>query len=61
MNTYAIKTTVDYYYEVEAEDEKAAEELGWHYEDYAFAGEVYSIDVDFMSSDEEDEEEETED
>lgn len=61
MNTYAIKTTVDYYFEVEAEDEAAAEELGWQYEDYAFAGEVYSISVDFMSSDEEDEEEETED
>lgn len=57
MNTYAIKTTVDYYFEVEAEDEKAAEELGWHYEDYAFGGEVYSISVDFMSSDEEDEDE----
>ena len=61
MNTYAIKTVVEYYFEVEAEDEKAAEELGWHYEDYAFGGEVYSIDVDFMSSDEEDEEGETED
>lgn len=60
MNTYAIKTTVDYYFEVEAENEQEAEELGWQYEDYAFAGEVYSIKVDLMEEDI-DEEEEPED
>jgi len=46
MPTYDIKVIVEYNYEVEAENEQEAEELGWHYEDYAFSGEVYSIDVD---------------
>lgn len=57
MNTYAIKTTVDYYYEVEAENEAEAEEAGWEYEDYAFAGEVYSIKVELMEEDIDKEEE----
>ncbi len=55
MPTFDIKVVVEYFYEVEAEDEQAAEELGWHYEDYAFSGEVYSIDVT-QTSDDEDEE-----
>jgi len=46
MPTYDIKVVVEYFYEVEADNEAEAEELGWHYEDYAFSGEVYSIDVD---------------
>ena len=46
MPKFDIKVTVDYHYEVEAENEAEAEELGWHYEDYAFSGEVYSIKVD---------------
>ena len=58
MPTYDLKVIVEYFYEVEAESEEAAEELGWHYEDYAFSGEVYSIDV---SEREEDEDGETED
>lgn len=61
MPTFDIKVVVEYFYEVEAEDEQAAEELGWHYEDYAFSGEVYSIDVTQTSDDEEDEDGETED
>ena len=55
MPTYDIKVIVEYFYEVEAENEKAAEELGWHYEDYAHSAEVYSIDVT-QTSDDEDEE-----
>ena len=43
---YDIKVIVEYNYEVEAENETEAEEQGWHYEDYAYSGEVYSIDVD---------------
>jgi hypothetical protein len=46
MPTYDIKVIVEYNYEVEAETPKEAEELGWHYEDYAYSGEVYSIEVD---------------
>ena len=45
MPIYDLKVVVEYYYEVEAEDEAAAEEMGWHYEDYPFGAEVYSIDV----------------
>jgi hypothetical protein len=57
MPTYDIKVIVEYNYEVEAENEQEAEELGWHYEDYAFSGEVYSIDVDKQWEAEEEEEE----
>jgi hypothetical protein len=46
MPMYDVKVVVEYMYEVEAENEKQAEEQGWMYEDYAYAGEVYSIDVD---------------
>lgn len=53
MPTYDVKVVVEYFYEVEAENEAEAEELGWHYEDYAFSGEVYSIDVDEQPEDEE--------
>ena len=43
-------------YEVEAENEAEAEELGWHYEDHAYSGEVYSIKVDEQEEDEQEEE-----
>jgi hypothetical protein len=49
---FDLKVTVDYHYEVEAENEAEAEELGWHYEDYAFTGEVYSIKVDEQEEEE---------
>lgn len=56
MPMYDIKVIVEYNYEVEAENETEAEELGWHYEDYAFSGEVYSIDVDEQPEEVEEEE-----
>ena len=46
MPMYDLKVTVEYNYEVEADSAKEAEEQGWMYEDYAYSGEVYSIDVD---------------
>jgi hypothetical protein len=46
MPTYDLKVIVEYNYEVEANSEKEAEEQGWMYEDYAYSGEVYSIEVD---------------
>jgi hypothetical protein len=49
---FDLKVTVDYHYEVEAENEAEAEELGWHYEDYAFTGEVYSIKVEEQEEEE---------
>jgi hypothetical protein len=52
MPTYDIKVLVEYNYEIEAENDKQAEEQGWMYEDYAYSGEVYSIDVTQTSEDE---------
>ena len=46
MPMYDIKVTVEYQYEVEAENDTEAEELGWHYEDHAYSGEVYSIEIE---------------
>jgi hypothetical protein len=46
MPTYDVKVIVEYNYEVEANSDKEAEEQGWMYEDYAYSGEVYSIDID---------------
>ncbi len=46
MATYDVKVVVEYYYEVEAENEKEAEEQGWYYAEYSYTGEVYSIRVD---------------
>ena len=54
MPMYDIKVIVEYMYEVEAENETEAEEQGWHYEDYAYSGEVYSIEVDEQPEPEED-------
>ena len=45
MPTYDVKVIVEYNYEVEAETEEEAEQMGWEYEDYSYAGEVYSIEV----------------
>ena len=53
MPTYDVKVVVTYNYEVEADNEVEAEEQGWHYEDYAFSGEVYSIKVDEQEEEEE--------
>jgi hypothetical protein len=52
MPKFDIKVRVDYQYEVEAENEAEAEELGWHYEDHAYSGEVYSIKVDEQEEEE---------
>ena len=43
MPTYQIKVRVDYTYEVEANSQAEAEEQGWHYDDYSFGAQVYSI------------------
>jgi len=53
MPTYDIKVIVEYMYEVEADNEKQAEEQGWMYEDYAYSGDVYSIEVSEKEEDEE--------
>lgn len=53
MATFEVKVRVDYFYEVEAENEAEAIEQGWHYEDYAHFADVYSVDVTQTSEDEE--------
>jgi hypothetical protein len=61
MPMYDIKVVVEYFFEVEADNAEQAEELGWHYEDYAFSGEVYSIDVDEQPEEVEEDEEDEDD
>ena len=56
MPTYDVKVIVEYNYEVEANSDKEAEEQGWMYEDYAYSGEVYSIDIDEQIPEPEEEE-----
>jgi hypothetical protein len=58
MATFDVKVIVEYFYEVEAENEAEAIEQGWKYEDYAHFADVYSIDVTQTSDDEEDEDDE---
>ena len=55
MATYDVKVIVEYNYEVEANSDQEAEEQGWMYEDYAYSGEVYSIEVDEQIQEEEEE------
>ena len=54
MPTFDVKVIVEYMYEVEADNAELAEEQGWFYEDYAYSGEVYSIEVDEQPEPEED-------
>jgi hypothetical protein len=56
MPTYDVKVLVEYNYEVEANSDKEAEEQGWYYEDHAYSGEVYSIDIDEQIPEPEEEE-----
>lgn len=60
MPTYDVTVIVEYNYEVEADNEIEAEEQGWHYEDYAYSGEVYSIEVEEQPVGEEYEQDEDE-
>ena len=56
MAKFAVTTTVTFYGEVEAEDETEAEKMGWDWEseDMTYDS-VYSIEVEEMESDEDDE------
>ena len=50
-NRYSVKVVVEYYYDVEVTSEDEAEKEGWNYENYPYAGEVYSIDVELEEED----------
>ena len=54
MPRYDVKVKVTYYYEIEADDDIEAEKQGWMYENYAYSGELQSIDISEI--DEEDDE-----
>lgn len=58
MGKYYVKVRVDLEYEVEAENEAEAEEQGWHWEDYTMFSEVYSINVEELAEDYEEDEDE---
>lgn len=56
MATFNVKVIVEYEYEVDCDTEEEAEAEGWNYEDYSHAASVYSIDVEDITEEEEDEE-----
>ena len=57
MATYDVKVVVSYMYEVEAEDDQAAEKEGWNYENYSHFGQVDSIQFEMTEEDEDEDEE----
>ena len=48
-NIYRVRVEVTYDFEVEADNEAQAEEIGWWYEEYAHFGDVQSIEVDLAN------------
>lgn len=58
MPRYEITTTVNYTFEVEADDLEEAEQLGYDYEEYKYFGEVYDIEVAELEERDEDEDDE---
>jgi hypothetical protein len=56
MNTYNVKVIVEYEYEVECDTEEEAEKEGWNYEEYGGFASVYSIDVEDITEEEEEDE-----
>jgi hypothetical protein len=46
MPKYDVEVTVNFMFEVEADNIAEAEAEGWKWEDYAMFGEVYNISVD---------------
>ena len=57
MATYNVKVVVEYEFEVEADSYEDAEKQGWEYEEYYYTGQVDSIEVDELDSDEEEDDE----
>lgn len=51
INRYSVTVVVEYVYDVEATSLEAAKEEGWNYEEYPYAGQVYSIDVELDEAD----------
>jgi len=53
MPKFIVKTTVDFYGEVEAEDAAHAEQIGWEWEDNLTYDGVFDIVVEEMEEEEE--------
>lgn len=58
MPRFEITTTVEYVFEVEADNLEAAEAMGWDYEDYGYGATVDNIEVYEYPEEEEEEDEE---
>jgi hypothetical protein len=56
MGKYYVKTTVEFSGEVFADTAEEAEAMGWKWEDELMFDGVYSIDVEELESDEDDDE-----
>jgi hypothetical protein len=52
MGRYYVKTIVEFSNEVEADSEAEAEAIGWNWEDELHYDGVYSIEVEELESDE---------
>lgn len=55
MARFYVKTIVEFSAEVEADSEADAEAIGWNWEDELMYDGVYSIEVEELESDEEEE------
>jgi hypothetical protein len=63
MATYNAKVTVDYYFDVEADDPKDAEQYAWyHFDEYSWTAEIYDIEIEeeVNYDDDEDDDDDTE-
>jgi hypothetical protein len=60
MPKYYVKTIVEYWTEEEFDNEEEAEKAGWNYEEWSHSAEVYSIDVEELPEEVEDEEDDFE-
>ena len=52
MPKYAVNVRVDFTYDVEADNQVAAEQMGWQWEDYKMYSAVHSIDAEEIEEDE---------
>jgi hypothetical protein len=55
MGVYYVKSMVEFCGEVEADSQQEAEDKGWYYDNLEYAG-VYSLDVDLVFEEDEDDE-----
>jgi len=55
MKTYAARVLVEYNFEVDAEDEREAEDYAWQsYADRQYFADVYSVEIEEIEGDDND-------